>query len=243
MNVWTITDTGVVRQQNQDACRVEVLSPERALLVVCDGMGGARAGNVASDLAVNAFCDAVLERLGDPEYSGDAGGMLKEAVEIANRVVCHRADTDPDCLGMGTTLVAALVTGGTCYVVNVGDSRAYAVSADGIRRVTRDHSLVEDLIERGEITREQARTHPQKNLITRALGAGEQTKADLFEEPAVPGAYLLLCSDGLSNMVADQEILYEVIHGGQPEDCCRRLLDTALSRGAPDNVTAILLQM
>ena len=243
MNVWAITDTGVVRQQNQDACRVEILSPERVVLAVCDGMGGAKAGNIASDLAVNAFCDAVLERLGDPEYSGDVGSMLEEAVYVANRVVCHRADTDPNCLGMGTTLVATLVIDKTCYVVNVGDSRAYAVSADGIRRITRDHSLVEDLVERGEITREQARTHPQKNLITRALGAGEKTKADLFEEPCKEGSYLLLCSDGLSNVVADQEILYEVIHGGEPADCCQRLLDTALSRGAPDNVTAILLQM
>lgn len=243
MNVWTITDTGVVRQQNQDACRVEVLSPEQVLLMVCDGMGGARAGNIASELAVGAFGDAVLERLNDPERAGDPGAVLIESVEAANRVVCHRANTDPACLGMGTTLVAALVTDRTCYVVNVGDSRAYLASADGIRRITRDHSLVEDLVERGEITPDQARTHPQKNLITRALGAMETAKADLFKEPHVPGSFLLLCSDGLSNVVTDQEILYEIIHGGEPSDCCKRLLDTALQRGAPDNVTAVLLQM
>ena len=243
MNVWTITDIGAVRQQNQDACRVEVLSPEQVLLMVCDGMGGARAGNIASELAVGAFGDAVLERLNDPERAGDPGAVLLESVEAANRVVCHRANTDPACLGMGTTLVAALVTDQSCYVVNVGDSRAYLASADGIRRITRDHSLVEDLVERGEITPDQARTHPQKNLITRALGAMESAKADLFEEPHVPGSFLLLCSDGLSNVVTDQEILYEIIHGGEPSDCCKRLLDTALQRGAPDNVTAVLLQM
>lgn len=243
MNVWTITDIGVVRQQNQDACRVESLSPEQVLLMVCDGMGGARAGNIASELAVGAFGDAVLERLNDPERAGDPGAVLLESVEAANRVVCHRANTDPACLGMGTTLVAALVTDQTCYVVNVGDSRAYLASADGIRRITRDHSLVEDLVERGEITPDQARTHPQKNLITRALGTMESAKADLFEEPRVPGSFLLLCSDGLSNVVTDQEILYEIIHGGEPSDCCKRLLDTALQRGAPDNVTAVLLQM
>lgn len=243
MNVWTITDVGAVRKQNQDACRVEVLSPEQVLLMVCDGMGGARAGNIASELAVGAFGDAVLERLNGPERAGDPGALLIESVEAANRVVCHRANTDPACLGMGTTLVAALVTDQTCYVVNVGDSRAYLVSADGIRRITRDHSLVEDLVERGEITPDQARTHPQKNLITRALGAAEAAKADLFEEPRVPGAFLLLCSDGLSNVVTDQEILYEIVHGGEPSDCCKRLLDTALGRGAPDNVTAVLLQM
>ncbi len=243
MNVWTITDTGVVRKQNQDACRVEAPSPGQMLLIVCDGMGGARAGNIASQLAVETFGDAVLERLADPARTGELGTLLIESVEVANRVVSHRADTDPACLGMGTTLVAALVTPETCYVVNVGDSRAYLASADGIRRITRDHSLVEDLVERGEITPDQARTHPQKNLITRALGAMETAKADLFEEPCVPGSFLLLCSDGLSNVVTDQEILYEIIHGGEPADCCRRLLDTALQRGAPDNVTAILLQM
>lgn len=243
MNVWTITDTGVVRQQNQDACRVEILSPTQMLLMVCDGMGGARAGNIASELAVGAFGDAVLERLNDPERASDVGNLLRESAEEANRIVFHRANTDPACLGMGTTLVAALVTDQVCHVLNVGDSRAYAVNAEGIRKITRDHSLVEDLVRRGEITPEQARTHPQKNLITRALGAAEGVKADVFEEPRVPGAFLLLCSDGLSNVVTDQEILYEIIHGGEPSDCCKRLLDTALSRGAPDNVTAILLQM
>ena len=243
MNVWTITDTGVVRQQNQDACRVEILSPTQMLLMVCDGMGGARAGNIASELAVGAFGDAVLERLNDPERASDVGNLLRESAEEANRIVFHRANTDPACLGMGTTLVAALVTDQVCHVLYVGDSRAYAVNAEGIRKITRDHSLVEDLVRRGEITPEQARTHPQKNLITRALGAAEGVKADVFEEPRVPGAFLLLCSDGLSNVVTDQEILYEIIHGGEPSDCCKRLLDTALSRGAPDNVTAILLQM
>ena len=243
MNVWTITDVGAVRQQNQDFCRTEVLSDDRMLLVVCDGMGGARAGNVASELAAQAFGDAVLERLAEPERAGDIKCLLEESVEIANHVVWHRSGTDPDCLGMGTTLVAALVSDGICHVVNVGDSRAYAVTAEGIRRVTRDHSLVEDLVQRGEITPEQARTHPQKNLITRALGAAQETKADLYEEPCVEGGYLLLCTDGLSNVVTDQEILYEVVHGGAQEECCKRLLDTALQRGAPDNVTAILLQM
>ena len=243
MNVWTITDVGAVRQQNQDFCRAEMLSDNRMLLVVCDGMGGARAGNVASELAAQTFVDAVLERLSDPECAGDIKRLMEESVELANHVVWHRSGTDPDCLGMGTTLVAVLISEGVCHVINVGDSRAYAVNPDGIHRITRDHSLVEDLVQRGEITPEQARTHPQKNLITRALGAAPETRADHFEEPCVEGGYLLLCTDGLSNVVTDQEILYEIIHGGAPEECCKRLLDTALQRGAPDNVTAILLQM
>lgn len=243
MNVWAISDIGIVRQQNQDAFRIEEPSPEQVLLIVCDGMGGTRAGNVASELAVKTFGDVVLEGLADSGRANELPAVLMEAVKEANRAVWNRGSSDLDCLGMGTTLVAALVLEKTCYIVNIGDSRAYLVNADGIRKVTRDHSVVEDLVLRGEITPEQARTHPQKNLITRALGTTEGARADLYEETCASGSFLLLCSDGLSNVVTEQEILYEVIHGGEPEDCCKRLLDTALQRGAPDNVTAVLLQM
>ncbi len=243
MNVWSITDTGVVRQQNQDAFRVAQMSNEQYLLVVCDGMGGARAGNIASELAAETFIRALQDNMESPEFHGEYDMLLPVAVEAANGVVWHRANTDPDCLGMGTTLVAAVMNKETAHIINIGDSRAYVVDESGIRKVTRDHSLVEDLVLRGEITPEQARTHPQKNLITRALGATERAKADLYTESLMPGAFLLLCTDGLSNVVADQEILYEILHGGEPMNCCERLLETAIQRGAPDNVTAVLLQM
>ena len=127
-------------------------------------------------------------------------------------------------------------------LLNEGDSRAYHIAQGQIRRITRDHSLVEDLVERGELTREQARTHPHKNLITRALGAEPVLMADCFRQPLAPGDYLLLCSDGLSNVVNEQEMLYEVIHGGGDAQCCHRLLEIALSRGAPDNVTVVLVK-
>ncbi len=243
MNVWFVSDVGVVRQQNQDSFRVIKVSPNQYLVVVCDGMGGARAGNVASELAAETFASVVLDGLADPERGKDITSLMSAAADAANHMVWHRANTDPDCLGMGTTLVAAFVTETKCQIINIGDSRAYMVNEAGIRKITRDHSLVEDLVMRGEITPEQARTHPQKNLITRAVGAVEQVKSDLFEETLEPGVFLLLCSDGLSNLVADQEILYEIVHGGDPSDCCARLLETALQRGAPDNVTAVLLQM
>ena len=144
---------------------------------------------------------------------------------------------------MGTTRVAALADGEEALILNEGDSRAYHLSEEGgIVRVTRDHSLVEDLVQRGELTREQARTHPHKNLITRALGAEPELRADVFRQPLAAGDYLLLCSDGLSNVVSEQELLYEVVHGGEACTCCRRLLEIALHRGAPDNVTAVLIQ-
>lgn len=242
MNIWGITDVGVVRQQNQDDYHIELLAEDMALGIVCDGMGGAKAGNVASQLAVETFLETAKAQ--PPEqWRNEPEALLHFAAEQANGAVHFRASVDADCRGMGTTMVAALVIGTQAYILNIGDSRCYLVQPDGITKVTRDHSVVEDLVARGQITPEQARQHPQKNLITRALGAESKLRADLFRQPMEPGDALLLCSDGLSNVVSDQELLYEVLHGGPAEDCCRRLLDIALSRGAPDNVTAVLLQM
>lgn len=242
MNIWGITDVGAVRNQNQDSYHIELLAEDMALGIVCDGMGGAKAGNVASQLAVETFLETAKAQ--PPEqWRNEPEALLHFAAEQANGAVHFRANVDADCRGMGTTMVAALVVGDRAYILNIGDSRCYLVRPEGITKVTRDHSVVEDLVARGQITPEQARQHPQKNLITRALGAESRLRADLFRQPMEHGDALLLCSDGLSNMVSDQELLYEVLHGGPAEDCCRRLLDIALSRGAPDNVTAVLLQM
>lgn len=242
MNIWGITDVGAVRNQNQDSYHIELLAEDMALGIVCDGMGGAKAGNVASQLAVETFLETAKAQ--PPEqWRNEPEALLHFAAEQANGAVHFRANVDADCRGMGTTMVAALVVGDRAYILNIGDSRCYLVQPEGITKVTRDHSVVEDLVARGQITPEQARQHPQKNLITRALGAESRLRADLFRQPMEHGDALLLCSDGLSNMVSDQELLYEVLHGGPAEDCCRRLLDIALSRGAPDNVTAVLLQM
>ena len=237
---WGVTDKGKVRAQNQDGYYLDVLSERLAVGVVCDGMGGAKAGNVASQLAVETFVDA-LKDLSQGRVEAPPA-LLDRAAEAANAAVYRRACTDPDCHGMGTTMVAVLIAEDTAYLLNIGDSRAYHIDGDGITRLTRDHSVVEDMVARGDITPEQARTHPRKNLITRALGSEEHIRADLYEKELQPGDFLLLCSDGLSNIVTDQELLYEVIHGGEPSDCCRRLVDITLSRGAPDNVTAVLLQ-
>ena len=239
IKAWGITDKGAVRQQNQDAYYLDVPSELLAVGLVCDGMGGARAGNVASTMAVETF---VTTLQGWEQADSTPQELLVQAAERANEAVFRRASQDPDCRGMGTTMVAVLVQEETAHVLNIGDSRAYHINQAGIVKVTRDHSVVEDLVLRGDITPEQARVHPQKNLITRALGAEERVRSDLYQRQLEPGDFLLLCSDGLSNMLTDQELLYEVIHGGEAENCCQRLLDIALSRHAPDNVTAVLLQ-
>ena len=183
-------------------------------------------------------CKTTIPYHGTPEQEE----RLRQAAALANREVFQRSLRDEDCAGMGTTLVAALAGEGGAVILNEGDSRAYHINREGIALVTRDHSLVADLVERGELTREEARRHPNKNLITRALGADPDLMADCFRQPLAPGDYLLLCSDGLSNVVEEQEMLYEVIHGEGDESCCQRLLDIALSRGAPDNVTVVLIR-
>ena len=238
MQVWGVTDRGAVRQQNQDAYAAKVLEDGRVIALVCDGMGGARAGNVASTMAVKLFMEEFLM----PGQKDSVEEQMGHAASVANQAVFQRSATDPECAGMGTTMVAVLAGAEEAVILNEGDSRCYHINDEGIVLVTRDHSLVEDLVERGELTREQARTHPHRNLITRALGAEPVLMADCFRQPLSPGDCLLLCSDGLSNVVNEQEMLYEVVHGGAPEQCCQRLLSIALSRGAPDNVTVVLMR-
>ena len=144
---------------------------------------------------------------------------------------------------MGTTMVAALIQGKVATVINVGDSRAYSLTQDGIRQLTVDHSLVQMMINHGELTPEQAKTYPGKNLITRAIGTESVVECDMFHRRVAKGECLLLCTDGLSNLLDDQELLFEVVHGANKKSSCERLLAIAKNRGAPDNVTCILVQV
>ena len=154
VSVWGMTDKGIVRRENQDSCAYDIIEEGKlAWGVVCDGMGGAKAGDVASKMAVEAFCTQ-MDQLGDLEGPPPAEALLRTATEDANRVVYLKAQTDADCIGMGTTLVGLILQEATLWVVNVGDSRAYRITKGGIRRITRDHSVVEDLVARGDLTPE-----------------------------------------------------------------------------------------
>lgn len=238
MDAWSITHRGAVREQNQDACRYHLMG-DSVLALVCDGMGGARSGDIASNMAVETFFEEYFTGLGI--QSETIQRRLERSAALANSRVFYKAQNDMNCAGMGTTLVATLVFAQEAFVLNEGDSRAYHLSKNSIRQVTRDHSLVEDLIDQGGITREQAQDYPLRNVITRALGAELDLRTDFFHLHVQPGDYLLLCSDGLSNVISDQEMAQQVFHGGPAEECCKRLLELALDRGAPDNVTAILV--
>ena len=242
MQYWSLTDPGCVRTQNQDALEILQLDRNTLLCVVCDGMGGAKAGNVASAMAAEMFTQDVKRN-----YHGGLGvqataQMLEQAVTQANLVVYDKSRESDEFYGMGTTLVAALIRNKAAVVVNVGDSRVYRIDEEGIHQITTDHSLAQLMLQRGELTPEQVRSFPGKNYITRAIGTEPSVKCDIFHTELKRGDHLLLCSDGLSNLVDDQEILFEIVHGANKQQCCQRLLDIAKNRGAPDNVTSILVQ-
>ena len=241
MQCWGLTDPGCVRKQNQDAYRMERLDRNNLLCVVCDGMGGAKSGNIASTLAVEVFVEEIRRcwKPGMDEEKTDQ--MLRSAVKLANFTVFDQAAQFEEFDGMGTTLVAVLIQGKKATVVNVGDSRAYGIDRSGIRQITKDHSLVQMMVDRGELTPEVAKSYPGKNFITRAIGTEPLVMCDIYHREMNRGDFLLLCSDGLSNLMDDQEILFEVVHGVNKQQCCKRLLNIAKNRGAPDNVTSILV--
>lgn len=243
MQCWGLTDTGCVRSQNQDTFQIEQLDRNTVLCIICDGMGGAKSGNVASTLAADVFVEEVRRTWSSGMDQGMIDQMLEGAVKLANFTVYDQGQQFEEFSGMGTTLVAALIKGEEVTVVNVGDSRAYMINTNGIRRITVDHSLVEVMIQRGELTPEEAKTYPGKNYITRAIGTESVVACDLFHLDAEKGSCVFLCSDGLTNIIDDQEILFEVVHGVKKQHCCQRLLDIAKGRGAPDNVTSVLVQL
>lgn len=244
MNLWAATDKGMVRTNNQDSYLLDRLQKaNQALMVVCDGMGGARAGNIASRLAVEAFSKSVrgsVKGLMSREY---VKNMVVKASISANSEVYNKSRIQPECTGMGTTLVAAFINGDTATIANVGDSRCYHICEDGIKQITKDHSLVAHLVEAGKLTETEALNHPNKNLITRALGAEQNVDADVFQLQLKRGDCILLCTDGLTNCISEQEILYEVLYSDGKEGACEKLVQMANERGGLDNITVALAEV
>ena len=241
MIAYGITDRGKVRDHNEDAFRISLEENGSAAAVLCDGMGGVQAGEVASATAADAFleyaCRALRQSI--PPLTAD---IARESAAYANLQVYDRAYREESCRGMGTTLVAAVIRPEEAAVVNVGDSRCYWLAEGQIQQVTRDHSWVQDMVEQGVISEGEARSHPRKNLITRAVGLQRRIRCDVFRLDLQEGDLLLLCSDGLSNLVTEEEIHQALLRHGCSPETCRELLDMALQRGAPDNVTIIVLQ-
>jgi len=251
INVWGMTDIGLVRKENQDA--YAVLSNDKTghvICVVCDGMGGAKGGRLASRLAADTFMESCVGNLRAGMSAEEVCNLSEFAVEAANRAVYERSREDEQLRGMGTTLVSAIVWEGQALLSNVGDSRAYLIRRPDtdtpepgscISRMTKDHSLVERLVDLGNITEEEARRHPDRNLITRAIGPEAEISGDSYLTRLNQGDCLLLCTDGLVDTVTDLEMEREILACGGNNDCLNRFLEISKSRGAADNVTAVLL--
>ncbi len=249
MNVWGLTDIGLVRKENQDAYAVRINEESGHLVcVVCDGMGGVNGGRIASTLAVDTFLNSCLANLRAGMTPDEVQTVAEFSVAAANSAVHERSRADAELKGMGTTLVSAIVWDDQVLFSNVGDSRAYLIrrSADesesDIIRVTKDHSWVERLVDMGNITEEEALSHPDRNLVTRVLGPDSEAPSDSYLIKTLPGDYILLCSDGLVDTVSSAEMEREILAGGDDNTCLNRLLELAKERGAADNVTAVLLR-
>lgn len=221
------TDIGLAREQNEDS--LVVAAP---LFVVADGMGGHEAGEVASEIAVNTIA-AYAPTTADAEALG-------RAVEVANREVIDATLSGRGREGMGTTCTAAILENNRLVIAQVGDSRAYVLHDGKLSQITRDHSLVADMVESGQITREQARYHPNRSVITRALGSDVNMQPDLYEITIEEGDRVLLCSDGLTSMLPDEEIRDVMVANPDPQACADGLVEAALSAGGLDNVTVIV---
>ncbi len=236
------TDTGRKRDHNEDF--LEALSPpdparrqqKGELFIVADGMGGHQAGEVASESAVRTIS---REYYADP--NPNVAAALSSAVQKANGVIHQRAQETPSQVGMGTTVVAAVARGNDLFLANVGDSRAYLLRNGQLRQITRDHSFVEEQIRAGILSREEARHHPQRNVITRALGAKPEVEVDTYGGTLVPGDTLLLCSDGLSEPVGEEGIAH-VLKQHSPGEAVPRLIGLANSRGGSDNISALVVR-
>jgi len=238
VDIGTLSDVGCVREVNEDSIRVirptdpNELAKRGILVVVADGMGGHNAGEIASRLAV----EAVVERYADETQ--DPGTALARSIERANRIIVDAAAKDARYTGMGTTCTALLLRGGLAFCAHVGDSRLYFVRGNDILLMTEDHSAVMDMVKRGTITADEARHHPDKHVIVRALGVRGDVEVATWEKPLAvrPGDTFLICSDGLYNVVEDNE-LFDAMRGSSPQRACERLVELARQRGGPDNIT------
>lgn len=242
MESFAITDIGSRREVNQDYvyCNDDAVGLLPNLYIVADGMGGHKAGDFASRYSVSEFEKELKE-----QKARTIIGAMEGAIRQVNEKLLKEAAAEPEYEGMGTTFVAACIQNGNLFVLNIGDSRLYLLNEKGtIRQITQDHSLVEEKIQRGELERKDAKNHPEKNVITRALGAMEQVIPDFFEVELEAGDYVLLCSDGLTNMVEDVTIKEIILQSDASlEEKAGKLIEMANENGGRDNISLVLVHI
>lgn len=237
MKIFGQTNIGLVRSSNQDAFLTGCFESGTVWAVLCDGMGGASGGDIASKMAVEAISMRIKEYYNDSMKTSSVANLLESAINFANIKIFDLAREDETLLGMGTTVVVAILRENEVMISHAGDSRAYIIG-DEVRQITTDHSIVQEMLDRGDITEDEAKHHPIKNYITRALGVKDIINVDFTSEDFDKNDILLLCSDGLSNCV-EPEYLKETVKMADP-DICEQLIDTANANGGRDNITVVI---
>lgn len=237
MKVFSATDVGQIRKTNQDFIytSAEPIGNLPNLFVVADGMGGHNAGDYASRYGVSVLTESVKT-----DTNRNPVKILRAGIEAANRAVYEKSKSEEGLSGMGSTMVAATIVGDTLYVANVGDSRLYLLDEE-LRQVTQDHSLIAEMVRMGELTPEEGANHPDKNIITRAIGTSEEIKIDFFDVRLEPSCVLMLCSDGLYNMV-EKKIITEVLQDDRDLDKAAKLVELANAGGGLDNIAVIVVE-
>lgn len=240
MKIQSFTDTGKVREMNQDAFKTGTFREGGCFAVVCDGMGGVSGGQVASDICVNEVSAHIEKGYRKGMSMKSVKNLLVSAITASNIKVFEAANENKDYLGMGTTVVAVVILNGFAAVAHIGDSRAYLIS-DDIKQITKDHSVVQYLIDVGRITPEQAKTHPDRNVITRAVGVTAEIDVDVDIVPINSGETILICTDGLYEYISDSE-MFEIIKNSNEAEPAKLLLDMANEAGGKDNITVVTVE-
>ena len=241
MNIVGKTDKGIIRQQNEDALDFGSFDDGVSWALVCDGMGGVHGGRMASTIATETIADKIKKCYSKQMPVASLENLLLSSITTANVMVYDRGSIDEDLHGMGTTVVAAIVKNNEACIAHVGDSRAYKVSKDKIEQVTKDHSLVQEMLDNGQITQEEFEVTPIKNIITRALGIGEEVEIDFDFVCVNPDEALILCSDGLSGLVSDSEILNAYLNNDF-ESLAEKYIELANANGGRDNITVVIMK-
>ena len=241
MQSWGLTDPGCVRKQNQDAYRIEQLDRSTLLCVVCDGMGGASGGQIASSTVCDIVEDKIKKCYNKSMTERSLENLLLSSITTANVSVFDRAVVDMDLKGMGTTIVCAVSMDDTVCIAHVGDSRAYYITEDKITQITKDHSLVQQMLDNGQITKAEFENHPNKNIITRALGVGEDIEIDFDMVSLREDEAILICSDGLSGLLSEEE-LFEIYKLVPFDRLTEVYIRAANERGGKDNITVVVMK-
>lgn len=247
MEYFGVTDVGKRRQSNQDCFSLRMVC-DYLVAVVCDGMGGANGGKIASEVACETFCESLCTRIEelhkeDPDaIPGILDKLIRTAIDAANDRIYKLALKNRDLAGMGTTLVGCVLHGQKLILFNIGDSCLYHVRGNKIRKLTRDHSLVQTLVDSGQLTQEEAIHHPNKNIITRVVGVDEHVEADL-SRCTITSGYLLLCSDGLANYLSGPDLAFFLNEEGETREKAELLINYANAKGGADNITAVLIAL